>query len=223
MDRSSRTSAKFAAQTRLRPVRVRHLSGDLYKSGNRIRLQGKPLQILSLLVDRHGEVVSREELRQHLWQDTTFVDFEQGMNAAVNKLRQALGDAAVQPRYVETIPGRGYRFVALVHQPTARAVLEIASPAPLRTDAPRRNQLKRWLPVLPQWPRSFSCSEHTGSVRESNEGRVLHLTRFAVSPPPGSRSKARPAASRFRYLRMVVRLPSRPWIPVAPPASLCAN
>jgi Tol biopolymer transport system component/DNA-binding winged helix-turn-helix (wHTH) protein len=105
-------------------------AGDLRKYGNRIRLQGQPLQILSLLLERPGQVVSREELQRHLWAGTTFVDFEQGLNAAVNKLRQALGDSADQPRYVETLPGRGYRFIGPIEQPSLRPVLEMAPPKP---------------------------------------------------------------------------------------------
>ena len=73
------------------PFEFEAVSGDLRKFGTRIRLQGKPLQILTPLLNRPGEVVSREELQNHLWQGTTFVDFEQGLNSAVNKLRQALG------------------------------------------------------------------------------------------------------------------------------------
>lgn len=103
-------------------------SGDLRKFGNRIRLQGKPVQILSILIAQPGRIVSREELQRHLWHDTTFVDFEQGLNAAVNKLRQALNDSADQPRYVETVPGRGYRFIGPIQRAPTRTVLEMAAP-----------------------------------------------------------------------------------------------
>ena len=96
-------------------------SGELRKQGKRIRLQGQPLQILSGLLAQPGQVVSREEFQQQLWQGSTFVDFEHGLNAAVNRLRQVLGDSAEQPRYIETIPGRGYRLIApfQVASPTA--------------------------------------------------------------------------------------------------------
>ena len=88
------------------PFEYDDLSGNLSKYGTPIRLQSKPLQILSLLVNRPGQLISREELQRHLWEGTTFVDFEQGLNSAVNKLRQALGDSADHVRYVETLPGR---------------------------------------------------------------------------------------------------------------------
>jgi Tol biopolymer transport system component/DNA-binding winged helix-turn-helix (wHTH) protein len=111
-------------------------AGDLRKYGNRVRLQGQPLQILSLLLERPGQVISREELQRHLWAGTTFVDFEQGLNAAVNKLRQALGDSADQPRYVETLPGRGYRFIGPIERPSLRPVLEMALPKPAGREEP---------------------------------------------------------------------------------------
>jgi DNA-binding winged helix-turn-helix (wHTH) protein/Tol biopolymer transport system component len=97
-------------------------SEDLLRNGLRIRLHGQPRQILARLLERPGEIISREDLRSYLWPGTAFVDFEQGLNAAVNKLRQALGDAAAQPRYVETVPGRGYRFIAHVHTDSANLV-----------------------------------------------------------------------------------------------------
>src|SRR5436190_21833028 len=77
-------------------------SGDLRKFGIPIRLGGQPRQVLAILLEHPGHVTSREELLRHLWPDATFVDFEQGLNAAINKLRQALGDSADQPRYIET-------------------------------------------------------------------------------------------------------------------------
>lgn len=89
-------------------------AGELHKHGVRIRLQQQPLQILTMLVERAGDVVSREKFRQALWPADTFVDFDHGLSAAVNKLREALCDSADHPRYVETIPRRGYRFIARV-------------------------------------------------------------------------------------------------------------
>ncbi len=89
-------------------------AGELRKNGSRIRLQEQPFQILVYLLDRAGEVVTREELRQKLWPADTFVDFDHSLNTAVNKLREALGDSASSPRYVETLSRRGYRFLAPV-------------------------------------------------------------------------------------------------------------
>jgi TolB-like protein/DNA-binding winged helix-turn-helix (wHTH) protein/Flp pilus assembly protein TadD len=92
------------------------LTGELTRRGAHVRLQGQPLQILIVLVERAGEIVSREELRQHLWREDTFVEFDHSLNTAVKRLRQALGDEASTPRFVETVPRRGYRFVAPVER-----------------------------------------------------------------------------------------------------------
>ncbi len=89
-------------------------AGELRKSGRKLRLQEQPLQVLAMLLDRAGEVVTREELRNRLWPSDTFVDFDHGLNTAVNKLREALGDSAANPRFVETLARRGYRFIAPV-------------------------------------------------------------------------------------------------------------
>jgi DNA-binding winged helix-turn-helix (wHTH) protein/tetratricopeptide (TPR) repeat protein len=110
-------------------------AAELRKHGVRIKLQEQPFQILSVLLEHPGEVVTREELRQKLWPAHTFVDFDRSLNKAMTKLRAALGDSADSPRYVETIPRHGYRFLAQVHLPHRE-------PAPLNgaerdfTDAP---------------------------------------------------------------------------------------
>jgi DNA-binding winged helix-turn-helix (wHTH) protein len=87
---------------------------SLHKNGVRIRAQGKPLQILILLLEHAGDVVTRDDLRQRLWPEGTFVDFEHGLNTAVKKLREALGDDPDNPRFVQTVPRQGYRFIAPV-------------------------------------------------------------------------------------------------------------
>ena len=87
---------------------------QLWKHGVRLRLQGQPLDVLVALLERPGQVVTREELQRRLWPQSTFGDFDHGLNVATNRLRQALGDSADQPRYIETLPGKGYRFLAPV-------------------------------------------------------------------------------------------------------------
>jgi cholera toxin transcriptional activator len=89
-------------------------AGELRRSGVKLRLQGQPFQVLALLLDRAGDVVTREELQQKLWPSDTFVDFDHSLNTAINKVREALGDSAASPRYVETLARRGYRFIAPV-------------------------------------------------------------------------------------------------------------
>ena len=89
-------------------------SGELRRQGLRLKLQEQPFQVLVLLLERPGEVVTREELTKKLWCDNTFVDFDRGLNKAINRLREVLRDSAEKPRFIETLPHRGYRFIAPV-------------------------------------------------------------------------------------------------------------
>jgi len=108
-------------------------AAELRKGGVRIRLQEQPFQVLAYLLQHPGEVVSREDLRQRLWPSDTFVDFDHSLNTAVNKLREALGDSASSPRYVETLARKGYRFVAPVQAPKPAPA---ATPSLPSTDHP---------------------------------------------------------------------------------------
>ena len=96
------------------PFELRTDTGELRKHGIRLRIQAKPLAVLRALLENPGEVVTRDELRNHLWPADTFVDFESGLNTAANRLRLGLGDSADSPRFVETLPRVGYRFIAPV-------------------------------------------------------------------------------------------------------------
>lgn len=98
------------------PFEVNTSTGELLKGGIRVRLSGQPFEILLLLLAHPGDLVTREHLREQIWREGTFVDFEHGLNAAINKLRRALGDSAEKPRYIETVPGRGYRFLGAVER-----------------------------------------------------------------------------------------------------------
>src|SRR5262245_45634695 len=89
-------------------------TGELCRAGHRIRLQEQPRKMLAVLLARPGELVTRDEVRAALWPDDTFVDFDAGLNVVVNKIRYELRDSAVSPRFIETIPKRGYRFIAPV-------------------------------------------------------------------------------------------------------------
>ncbi|MGA9566821.1 MAG: winged helix-turn-helix domain-containing protein [Candidatus Korobacteraceae bacterium] len=89
-------------------------TGELRKHGVRLKLHSQPFQLLVMLLERPSELVTRDEMRRRLWDDDTFVDFDHGLNSAVNKLREALSDSAAQPRHIETVAGRGYRFIAAV-------------------------------------------------------------------------------------------------------------
>jgi DNA-binding winged helix-turn-helix (wHTH) protein len=85
-------------------------AGEIFRKGKKLEVQTQPLQVLVALLENAGEVVTREELRQRIWPADTFVDFEHSLNTAIKKLRQALGDNAVRPKFIETLPRRGYRF-----------------------------------------------------------------------------------------------------------------
>src|SRR6185295_14705017 len=114
-------------------------SGELRKAGVLVGLQEQSLKVLAELLERPGDLVTREQLRHRLWPNGTFVDFEHGLNAVVNRLREALGDSADSPRFIQTVPRRGYRFIAPVdgaivdartEDPTSTAVLD--TPAAIR-------------------------------------------------------------------------------------------
>src|SRR5262245_21580204 len=109
-------------------------AAELLRSGTRLKLQMQPFQVLVALLERPREVVTREELRQRLWPQDTFVDFDHGLNTAMAKLRDVLGDSAATPRYIETIAKRGYRFLGDVKVvPGAAAAQSVALPVPLQS------------------------------------------------------------------------------------------
>jgi TolB-like protein/DNA-binding winged helix-turn-helix (wHTH) protein/Tfp pilus assembly protein PilF len=112
-------------------------TGELRKGGVRIKLPDQPFQVLKTLLDRPGELVTREELRQRLWSAETFVDFEHGLNAAVRRLRDALGDSADVPRFIETLPRRGYRFIAPVMPPPAHEEAALHAGEPTASELPK--------------------------------------------------------------------------------------
>jgi len=153
-------------------------TGELRKSGIRLRLSDQAFQILYVLLEKHGELVSREELCARLWHDDTFVDFERGLNRAVNKLREALCDSAEVPRYIETIPRHGYRFIA--------PLLAEDSDGDRKT-----NDLPRSLAIIP-----FSNASGTGEADYLCAGIAESLIyRFAELPS----LRVMACATVFRY------------------------
>jgi len=110
-------------------------SGELRKNGSKLKLQEQPFQVLALLLDRAGQVVSREEIQQKLWPSDTFVDFDHSLNTAINKLRDVLGDTASNPRFIETLQRRGYRFIAPVEWNVIQSGV-----APSATESNRPNE-----------------------------------------------------------------------------------
>jgi len=126
-------------RTRFGPFEVDSRSGEVYKHGIRLKLQDQPFQVLALLLEHPGDVVTREDLRQKLWPADTFVDFDNGLNSAIKKLRDVLGDSADEPRYIETLPRRGYRFIA----PVAGGDGIATGTSPVRVQQ-RRRTVEKW-------------------------------------------------------------------------------
>jgi DNA-binding winged helix-turn-helix (wHTH) protein len=136
------------------PFEVNAQPGELRKRGVRVRLSGQPFEVLLVLLARPSDLVTREQLRDRLWSDGTFVDFEHGLNAAINKLRRALDDSADHRQYIETVPGRDYRFNGTIEpasnggrpgQQVHEAPRSLPAVAP--TDGVRRLASWRWLTI----------------------------------------------------------------------------
>jgi len=151
-------------------------AGELRKSGTRIKLQEQPFQILTMLLERPGEVLTREELRQKLWPADTFVDFDNGLNTAIKKLRDTLGDSADSPHFIETLPKRGYRFIYPVNGTAAAAT----TPAPVMRWRERRVVALLALAAL----LVAGVAANIGEMRDRLLGRPLagDITSIAVLP-----------------------------------------
>lgn len=221
-----------AAKLAFGPFEFDPQSRELRKHGYKVRLPSQPAQILRALLERPGDLLAREALRNRLWPGVTAGDFEHGLNAAVNKLRQALGDAASQPRYVETLPGLGYRFVAPVY-PVGGAVLELVPPSATSESELRssRRRLLLWsslvaallvLGAISSWPALHRPLTPPMKATQSVvvpptgyyfEGGGIRQS-FALSPDGGRIAfTAKDASGAFRlFLRDFSELESRPVI-----------
>ena len=141
------------AETQSRPRLVRFgafeadvQTGELRKDGVKLKFSGQPFQVLAILLERPGDVVTREELQKRLWPDT-FVDVERNLNTAVNKIREVLGDSAESPRFVETLPRRGYRFIAPVETDLS-LVNQDPIEKPIDKPVKSTKRFRLWLPIL---------------------------------------------------------------------------
>jgi Tol biopolymer transport system component/DNA-binding winged helix-turn-helix (wHTH) protein len=165
------------------PFEFDPVTAELRKHGYRVKLPAQPGEILSALVKRPGELVTREDLRSLLWPGVSAGDFEHGVNAAVNKLRQALGDAANQPRYIETFPGRGYRFLAPVY-PVRGGVLELVPPAAISVGEPRQSRRR-----LVAWASAAAILALLAGALwialRPSPAASLKATQFQITPPQG--------------------------------------
>jgi Tol biopolymer transport system component/DNA-binding winged helix-turn-helix (wHTH) protein len=149
-------------------------SGELGKHGLRLRLPGQPLKILTILLEQPGEVVTREQIQKSLWPDDIFVDFEHSLNSAIKKLREVLGDSADQPRYIETVPRRGYRFIAPVALSELPPTTEFSAAAPVDTDGARTTALGQSLaPAGDELATEVPPVEPTPQVPSRRSARLL--------------------------------------------------
>ncbi|MGH9406706.1 MAG: winged helix-turn-helix domain-containing protein, partial [Terriglobia bacterium] len=147
---------------RFGPFEYDPVTGDLRRRGHQVRLVGQPRVLLGLLIDRADSVVTREEMRSRLWPEDTFVDFEHSLNSAIKKLRQALRDSAVQPQYIETIPRRGYRFVATV---ISSSEFPNGHPANALELAPPEAAVGRDAPPQPEFTAESNAFSNPGKTR----------------------------------------------------------
>jgi DNA-binding winged helix-turn-helix (wHTH) protein len=137
-------------------------AGELYKASRKVKLQVLPFQALAILLERPGEIVRREEFQKRLWSADTFVDFDHSLNTAIKKLRQALGDTNKKPRFIETLPKRGYRFIGTVEQAT-----KVSTPS--KGSAAASSSVGRVAKLCVDGPLSFklvSVDEATAAERE---------------------------------------------------------
>jgi DNA-binding winged helix-turn-helix (wHTH) protein len=149
-------------------------AGEIRKRGLRIKLQSQPFQLLVILLKQQGELVTREELRSTLWPEGTFIDFDHSLGTAINKLREVLGDSATNPRFIETLPRRGYRFIAPVE------IVRVDKEAPKVSEAP---PVEPELPVESALDLKPAASADLPVVTEAgsrNHGRIWKLSGIAL-------------------------------------------
>jgi len=184
-------------------------AAELYKAGRKIKLQIQPFRALTLLLERPGEVITREEFEKRLWPEDTFIDFDHSLNTAIKKLRQALGDDKKKPRFVETLPKRGYRFIGDLD----RASLPVPSETRTASEPPVASCVGRLATISGDGKHSFtllSIDEETAAEREKldsanddvglslliSSGRLLMVpcgtqARILELREPGSRCQVR--------------------------------
>src|SRR5580658_4278021 len=143
------TGPQSAPRYRFGIFEVDAVTGELRRQGARVKLNTQPLQVLLMLLDRPGQLLTREEISRELWPDGTFVDYDHGVNSAVNRIREALGDTASNPRFVETLARRGYRFVAPVER-VGEPVAVVVAPV---LEEPRVGMLDRVLASEDELPK----------------------------------------------------------------------
>ena len=178
----SRRILRFAA------FELDRAAGELRRNGRKVKLQEQPFQILAMLLERPGEVVTREEVQQRLWSGDTYVDFDRGLNTAVKRLREALGDSASHPRFVETLPRRGYRFIAAVEGSSGVVQAAVAPAQPAAQAVPSeerglRRKLRFQQALLAVTAIALLALAFVHFRQTPPEAPQAPLRRFAYAPP----------------------------------------
>jgi eukaryotic-like serine/threonine-protein kinase len=204
--------------TKFGPYELRPRSRELYKFGSRVRLRPQPFQVLSLLLDRAGEVVTREQLRQQLWPSDTFVDFEHSLNTAIKELRGVLNDSASNSRYIQTHPKLGYRFIFPVEQSLPN-VQPIVASAPVEPQLSQRPTLAASAPVLASVtvPRRTLLSIVAAAVLLLGIGIVvarMGVFRRSASGAASAALKPRPSVAVLGF-KNLSRKPDEEWMSTA--------
>jgi TolB-like protein/DNA-binding winged helix-turn-helix (wHTH) protein len=181
-------------------------AGELRKFGAKVRLQEKPLQLLAALAEQPGQVVTREDLRRRLWPGDTFVDFETGLNTAVSKLRDALSDSAEKPRYIETIPRRGYRFLFPVEQIAAGngSVVPASFPAVPSTTSAGEIAPANAIPDFTEAPPSDIIAKRSSSGRIAALGFLLACVAIGSAGYFTWKHRSRPIPPPVRAMLVVL-------------------
>jgi DNA-binding winged helix-turn-helix (wHTH) protein len=154
-------------------------TGELRKDGVRLKFSGQPFQVLVILLERPGDVVTREELQKRLWPDT-FVDVERNLNTAINKIREVLGDSAESPRYLETLPRRGYRFIAPVEPAPSHIGQDPIEKAIDKSEEPRNHRLYYGLAIFSglALAAGFLAALWIGIIRPHGTPKVVRFIRL---------------------------------------------
>ena len=153
--------------------------GELRKNGTKLKLSGQPFQVLTILLARPGEIVTREELQKQLWPDT-FVDAERNLNTAINKIREALGDSADSPRFVETVPRRGYRFIGEIRQEPVAVAIPPSSAVP----RVNRRTWSIWIVIVGFAALAFIAAVYWSRPPLPRPPRVLRYAQLTNDPRP---------------------------------------
>ena len=184
-------------------------TGELRRQGMRVKLNTQPFQVLCMLLERPGELLTREEISHELWPDGTFVDFDHGVNSAVNRVREALGDTAGSPRFIETLARRGYRFVAPVERivagenstlPAANSGVHISQEASVAPADPATRLRNRILASPQELPKVaypvvqtlFSCFSSCTLASTWERWPILRRSRIFLAAAKGDRHPQRP-------------------------------